>query len=643
MIFDRRQWLIKNILVAFFVTSTLSNCSAPLRQSLRSHFIELPQPGETDNTFILALAKWQQTQPVIQYYQHQHSSNALRKLNTYLTRGMTIRNNTPLSPHAPVDWAANLKSDHNWMFQKNAMYVLAPFIQMHVQTNKPEYHNIAKNLLLDWIDYNQTQNMENPFKWYDMSTGLRAISLAYVVDVELRASNPDVLALETMIRSLLVHAEELSDHDKLAMGNHAYFQLLGLVAICKALPLLKLCPSALVYANDEMNELIISQFTREGIQREHAPSYHFYSLGRAKKVLKTDWFNLSQEALKRLDLAEQNKAWLHHPNGTLAMIGDSVRGKTQNGVFDSILAIGNLTDEYGKTFPLSGYAVLRSNWSEGPAEENSYVLFWAGEERPGESRPHSYGHSHSDNFTFEWSEGLVPILTDSGKYSYERNEWRDFFVSTKAHNTLEIDSRDTINSRSENRSDMRWALPRILSTSSHAGLQHVEASMTRTRSNAEHRRLLVLNPGKWLAVVDSLSSSEPKEVVQWFHFHEDWHLVNSDNNIFGTHANATVGVFTLLDRNRAYITKGATEPQIQGWVSTDYMKRTPRFSLGYKSVGEQVEFVTLFLLGAKQGAKLDKTNVSIKEDSIEVCWSINNQVDGFTFTSSTINSQSKCY
>ncbi|MDQ1467728.1 MAG: hypothetical protein QOH10_2143, partial [Actinomycetota bacterium] len=66
--------------------------------------------------------------------------------------------------------------------------------------------------------------------------------------------------------------------------------------------------------------------------------------------------------------------------------------------------------------------------------------------------PHGFlstaAHAHADSLSIEVRHGGVEVLADPGTYCYHgEDEWRRYFRSTLAHNTLELDRRDQ--SRSE--------------------------------------------------------------------------------------------------------------------------------------------------------------------------------------------------
>ncbi len=191
----------------------------------------------------------------------------------------------------------------------------------------------------------------------------------------------------------------------------------------------------------------------------------------------------------------------------------------------------------------------------------------------------------------------IPVLIDSGKFSYEQDEWRRYFVSTRAHNTVEIDKSDF-----DNR-DFKDDVPVIVSTSSGKPLQHVHAFAEHRKAGVGHQRLLVLNPGKWLVVLDAMSDAETHRFTQWFHFHEAWRVEAGAGVLLARHPRGALRVQNLLPQQSMVTNiRGAIEPRIQGWVSPAYLEKVPNAAIGFSTQGEQVKLLTLFVWGGTDGA-----------------------------------------
>lgn len=82
-------------------------------------------------------------------------------------------------------------------------------------------------------------------------------------------------------------------------------------------------------------------------------------------------------------------------------------------------------------FANGGYCVMRDGWSD----TDNYLIVDCGE-----LGSLAGGHGHADTLSIEVAVHGKTLLVDSGTYTYhESRELRDYFRSTAAHNTLEID------------------------------------------------------------------------------------------------------------------------------------------------------------------------------------------------------------
>ena len=568
--------------------------------------------------FILSLKQWHRLQPPTDYYLHRLTRSPQVKAQAVSQTGWKVRDNPTLDVMHQVDWGSNPKGDSNWLFQINAFYPAAAFIQSHSETDNTDWLSVPTHLMLDWIEYNIELRRPNEMKWDDMSTGLRAVTLAYLIDAHLRNDLLDAEALERLIRVAVLHAEELADPGKLAAGNHAYFQLVGLAAICKTLPLLRRCASDFEYIDRVFEQVIAGQFNLEGLHREHAPDYHFFSLARLDAILKTGWFRLSPQFQRRVEQARANLSYLVHPDNSRIMFGDTERrpGKALGGAPCIQLS--------GKVFYESGYALLKGGSAcEGTTRPWS-LAFWAGDERPKNQISHSYGHSHADNFTFEWFDQGRLIITDAGKYAYDSDKWREYIKSTRAHNTVEIDGRDFRN-RTEN-----YVQPGILDADDKIPLPYVHAFVKHDKFDVEQRRVIVSKPNRWLVVIDLLEGSGEHTYTQWFHFHEDWQ-VQKQGYFFA----ATADEETLLVQNLSpsgvvsHSARGAEAPRLQGWVSPAYKVILPNAALGFSNRGRTSNIATLFRHGPFENT-VDVEKLVLDGPRIEVCWQVNGSVEGFS-------------
>jgi hypothetical protein len=90
-----------------------------------------------------------------------------------------------------------------------------------------------------------------------------------------------------------------------------------------------------------------------------------------------------------------------------------------------------------EVYPDGGYAIVQAETER--KKDNARLTFSAG--------PHGFGelcaHAHADALSVTASVNGVDILIDPGTYCYNiEREWRDYFRSTDAHNTVTVDDRN---------------------------------------------------------------------------------------------------------------------------------------------------------------------------------------------------------
>ena len=245
----------------------------------------------------------------------------------------------------------------------------------------------------------------------------------------------------------------------------------------------------------------------------------------------------------------------------------------------------------------AGLAILRA----GANENEIYCAFDAG--------PLGYlsiaAHGHADALSIELRVGGQPVLVDPGTYNYHSgSQWRDYFRSTLAHNTLEVAGEN----QSVSGGAFLWtdkAAARILEydlsdtdgeclrvTGEHDGYR-------RRPMMARHCRSLSLDPdARVLTVHDFIQSEFSNECRLMFHLHPNIQCqlsYSSANLVWNTTDGKKRAVMRLSEAFSWSVVSG--ESASLGWYSPSYDKLISTNSLvGKLKVGMEAKFSTEFEL-----------------------------------------------
>lgn len=582
----RRFWLIPVTLVVTLLCVMLLRLNVPIP----SKVVDWPRYSrDTANVARLTDGKFSSPDEVRAFYTDPEANitfepylarvpdNPESEAVRILESGFTRRGNPLWTTGEPFDWSYDPQSDRNWRFLMNALDPLESFIAAYESSGDPAYLAVVKNGVFDWIEYNLVENRENDFKWYDMATGIRATRLAFLFHTGVTREELADDELSVLLGAMDMHVEVLSDPRLLSRGNHGLFQMLGLAAICRAAPILESCESGAPYASKTFAEIARAQFTREGVHVEHSSQYHPWAITVIESMVDYGYFN--DFDTRFLADAKSQVINYFYPDGSMTLLGDTGRqgicSVRDMHPFAEYVCTGGSDGEQpplqSRNLMESGYVVVWSDWNERPLREQSYFFFNAAF--------HSHAHKHADDFSFLWYERGVPILIDSGKYSYEYStKWRKYVSSTRAHNTLEIDGEDYT-------TRLRDAFGSALKTFDVVdGTYLVSAEVERAKSGVDHRRIIVVRPKAFLFVIDVVKGErEEHRYRQWFHFHESLRVEQDTSErlrVFDAAGESLISGYLYADAERSsQLVKGQTEPEVQGWVSRVYKQKTANFAV----------------------------------------------------------------
>jgi hypothetical protein len=437
------------------------------------------------------------------------------------------------------------------------------------------------------------EDRDFPFRWKDDAVSLRAHRLAVVTRWALDSNACGDSERERLLAAAQKHFDELRDPTKLQTNNHGVLQMRGMMALAHLLPGLHGAAGAGEYAATSVNALWARQYAPEGVHVENSPHYHIKVVREFESIVRAPEFcglslGFDMAAVER---AASNARYFFHPNGQLALLGDSHRvtvdalGESISGDFASALAFaaGARCDAH---FRQAGYVVLAGDRDDAL---NRYLIARTGFA--------SRTHRHADDFSFEWSENGEIILTDAGRYSYNyQDPMREFVTHTRAHNTVCVDGLNYPWWGSCRRRDFYPSAATLLA--SRRDYSRVRMSRSFESLGVAFAREIALHKGSALVVTDELTSASERDYVEWFHFSPQFRVVAGGEGRFVVKGERNSVTVTAPAEAEAIVACGQTEPDYQGWVSSGERAAEPNMALGFRLRARRARYVTRFDVAA---------------------------------------------
>lgn len=469
----------------------------------------------------------------------------------------------------PLDWDMDPFHDRNWRFQLHAWRMLPAIWGAFLGKDNARLVRELMPWIEDWHRYHMRERREALMTWHDMATGVRAQHLALIGLVHSRGEIELSADAVGMVRELVAeHARKLRDDEFIARGNHAIFQLVGLRLLGEVFDDIPELEGEAGYATGHMERLFKTQFGPLSVHVENSPSYHHFAIQQFARI-KPELFPTLKETFRTvLGAAREIEPWFAMPDGMIAAIGDS------EGRAKAVLEPGARGDlEFdapsGRRFlardlSRAGYAMIRSAPEVEPADASMLIV---------KSQCISSGHAQADHLGFELFEQGMRLLVDSGKFTYNTDNWRKYFKSDRAHNVVGLAHRDF---------DPGSTPPGSASmnpvTVAASGVFRVEAKVVRSREFT-HKRIFEYLPGKSLRIRDRVGRGVPGQAVAYFHLAPELTALIADEGgsvaVLDDSGNRRLHFEFDGARLRPRLVHGQTEPHIQGWFSPSYRVKLP--------------------------------------------------------------------
>ena len=324
----------------------------------------------------------------------------------------------------PTDWNSDIH-EKLWLYNLH-------YFNDFCAENNAEGLIFLKNLLSEWID-------DNPYPdgvgWEPYPVSIRLVNVFKTI---LGGEKFD----DRTYQSLYLQSKHLFlNQEKHLLGNH-YFS--NLKAILFAGIMFK-DNNWITYSIDQLGTQIEEQINADGGNFELSPMYHalmlvdlldIYNLIKAydKKILTTQLQQLKDKIIKMINFYLS----MLHMDDELSFFNDSYFGLAPEkqkimGYAEKLDLRVNESNDYVINYKDSGYVSVK--------KEQYKLIFDAADV----GASYNAGHAHADTLSFEFSNLGERVFVNSGTSSYLNSNLRAFQRSTKAHNTLELNNKNSTN------------------------------------------------------------------------------------------------------------------------------------------------------------------------------------------------------
>lgn len=450
-----------------------------------------------------------------------------------------------------------------------------------------------RTLANSWINENQKLTGDG---WHPFTISVRIVNWLHAVSAFEAQLQTDEPFRKRLLGSLYGQAQVLAaDLELDVRGNHLLKNLRGLlwagVAFEGAEP-----QSWFQRAMELLPQELDEQVLRDGGHFERTPAYHLIVLKDCLEI--GIWLRRNRE---------NSPAWLDDavrrmldylmailpPGGQLPLLKDTAWDAAP--APSKLLAAGSiylddpvykLTNEPGLyCFLLFGTAGLekfrawpnnrQARGSLALAESNHFVMRDEGSGEylildAGKPCPdYLPAHAQADLLTYELSIDGQRIVVDSGVYEYAEGPWRDYFRSTRAHNTVEV--------AGENQSEV-WGSFRVARRARPGGVFWQEAGdcvmlrgehdgYSRLPVPLTHRRTVVWRRNHFWLIADELLGKGETTSASYLHFHPNLLLEKVEDSVWRVQGCHTPLWVTAFGQQGHAVVTGLMEPVRQGWYS----------------------------------------------------------------------------
>ena len=520
---------------------------------------------------------------------------------------------------ADYDFVSSPSADVKVIHELNRHQHLPRLAKAFFLTGDETYASEAISQIESWIEQNPKWHGVN---WQSsLEIAIRSISWLWTIMLLLASESLDEERLRLICRSLFAQLDYVQRYPSVysSPNTHLIGEATSLFIAGTLFPELPRARNWRDFGNRILFDELQKQVSEDGVYGELSTYYHCYAADfylHAFALAQQNRIELPEWAWTRWSRMIDFIMHITHPDDTIPLLGDDDGGRVLaiaahnyssygDGLCTGAVLLGRSDLKYRAlsyreetlwllgaeswakfdslvprppaelrgSFEQAGYWIGRSGWGA----HDTQVIFDCGGLGMG-----SGGHGHADALSLTVFSGGHAFLIDPGTFVYNGSpDWRRFFRSTGAHNTLVVDDKG----QSEPGSTFRWktkaagrARKRVALTEIDYIDGEVDLIQGRAGTITHRRRLIHVSPNYWI-VLDDAAGKGKHNFDFLYHFAPNTQLsVLSDEKRGELECRAAIEQAGLQlymyasEAVRAEAVCGQTGP-IQGWASDLYGER----------------------------------------------------------------------
>lgn len=494
-----------------------------------------------------------------------------------------------------ITWEEDPYNERYWRFIFYSLRETNHLVFASEKTGQQDYSAKLVEIIESFVD----KGMDKEYSWDDYhGVSFRTLSLINAW-WKLREQNALPVEVSTKIlQALVVHGDFLMQPEHFeSEHNHGITEAVALLVLGTNFPDLPGSETWVDTGVERLNMLVNNLIDDDGVLVENTPYYHLYSLEKLWEIYHyaqlngvelTDNFN--NKLLMMIDYTQ----YILQPNLHVPLMGASLEiGINLNGEYREMAEIdpellyvltkgekGEAPELLNIYYPTAGQTIMRSGWGKGKNFTNQTQLVY-------DIGPYRTAHSDLDGLSFTLYSNGLNLVTDSGIYTYEPGEYRDYFHGTAAHNTVLVNDSDQFAGSP--------AADQFLEGEGYA----IQTAHHNLYPDVTHYRGMVLLGHDYVLIVDRLISEEPQNYKQLFHLFPGAKLETNELTVrgIGSVPEQQIAIHQLVPEGIELSTILDQKSPPNGMCSFVYEESVPCYAIVYEQNTEIASYITLLEIG----------------------------------------------